>query len=35
MKNIIKDIIKSDPKLLSAYNDGKEEAKEIMRSQNS
>jgi hypothetical protein len=34
-KNIIKDIIKSDPKLLSAYNDGKEEAKEIMRSQNS
>lgn len=34
-KNIIKDIIKSDPKLLSAYNNGKEEAKEIMRSQSS
>ena len=31
-KQIVKNFIKSDPKLVKAYNDGKEEAKEIMRS---
>ena len=31
-KDIVTDIIKSSPELLAAYNQGKEEAKEIMRS---
>lgn len=31
-KDIVTDIIKSNPELLAAYNQGKEEAKEIMRS---